>query len=281
MADDIVLPIPNLNLPQHFFTLSSPSLLHLHDNARTELLAGIQADQMAPYYRIVTSAAALPPDETLLAAMEKGNKEELDKLDQRLADAEKTEGESEISDALKARANYLTRIGDRERSVEAQLLALKKTPGLGSRIDIVLTLVRIGFFFGDHELIKTHLKKAEELIEEGGDWDRRNRLKVYSGLHLVSIRKFKRGGELFVDALSTFTAVELLSYNDFVALTVITNTFALKRVDLKKKIMLSPEVTQVLPELPILGDLVKNLYDCHYDKFFVALGNPLYNHSCI
>lgn len=31
-------------------------------------------------------------------------------------------------------------------------------------------------------------------------------------------------------------------------------------------------MNQVLPELPVLGDLVKNLYDCHYDKFFVALG---------
>jgi 26S proteasome regulatory subunit N7 len=33
----------------------------------------------------------------------------------------------------------------------------------------------------------------------------------------------------------------------------------------------SPKVNQVLPELPSLGDLVKNLYDCHYYKFFVAL----------
>ena len=74
------------------------------------------------------------------------------------------------------------------------------------------------------------------MIEEGGGWDRRNRLKVYSGLHLVSIRQFKRGGELFIDALSTFTAVELISYNDFVALTVIANTLSLKRVDLKKKV---------------------------------------------
>ena len=50
-----------------------------------------------------------------------------------------------------------------DRAVEAQLLALEKTPGLGSKIDIVLTLVRIGFFFGDHKLITTHLTKAEEL----------------------------------------------------------------------------------------------------------------------
>lgn len=74
------------------------------------------------------------------------------------------------------------------------------------------------------------------LVEEGGDWDRRNRLKVYSGLHLLSIRRFKASGELFIDALSTFTASELISYNDFVALTVIANALTLKRVDLKKKV---------------------------------------------
>jgi 26S proteasome regulatory subunit N7 len=92
-----------------------------------------------------------------------------------------------------------------------------------------------------------------------------------------------------LDALSTFTATELLPYNDFVALTVIANTLSLKRVDLKKKVkslftffknftqlslqlISAPEVNQVLPDLPVLGDLVKNLYDCHYSKFFVALG---------
>ncbi|TFK47736.1 PCI-domain-containing protein [Heliocybe sulcata] len=271
MAEDIVLPIPNLSLSQHYFTLSTPSLSHLHGTARKELLEGIKAEQMSPYYRIVTSTSALPLDQALLDTMEKANKEELEKLDERLAEAEKTEGETEISDVLRARANYFTRVGDKDRAVEAQKLALEKTPGLGSRIDIVLTLVRIGFFFGDHQLITSNLTKAEELIEKGGDWDRRNRLKVYQGLHLLSIRQFKPGGELFIDALSTFTATELLSYNDFVALTVVANTLTLTRPDLKKKIISAPEVIGVLPELPILADLTKNLYECHYDKFFLAL----------
>lgn len=70
---------------------------------------------MAPYYKIVASSSALKLDPALLEQMEKTNTEELEKLDQRLAEAEKTEGESEISDALKARANYLTRIGDKVR----------------------------------------------------------------------------------------------------------------------------------------------------------------------
>lgn len=53
---------------------------------------------------------------------------------------------------------------------------------------------------------------------------------------MLSIRSFKRGGELFIDALSTFTANELIEYNDFVTLCVIVNTLCLKRVDLKKKV---------------------------------------------
>jgi len=112
----------------------------------------------------------------------------------------------------------------------------------------------------------------DRLIEEGGDWGRRNRLKVYKGLNLLSTRQFKRGSELLLDALSTFTATELISYNDFVTLAVISSALALNRVDLKKKVIGAPEVNQVLPENPVLGELIKSLYNCRYDKFFSALG---------
>ncbi|KAG7088521.1 hypothetical protein E1B28_012505 [Marasmius oreades] len=271
MADDIVLPIPNLSVAQNVFILSTPSLSRLHDEAREKAIKAIKEDQMAPYYAAVTAKSILPIDSALLSSMQESNEATLKSLDEALQSAEATEGESEISDALKARANFLTRVGEKDKAVDAQKLALEKTPGLGSRIDIVLTLVRIGFFWNDESLAVWGLNKAEKLIEEGGDWDRRNRLKVYQGLHLLSIRQFKRGGELFLDALSTFTAIELLEYNDFVALTVLAGTLTLNRVDLKKKLITAPEINQSLPEIPTLGDLVKNLYECHYDKFFRAL----------
>ncbi|PPR00378.1 hypothetical protein CVT24_004440 [Panaeolus cyanescens] len=280
MAEDLVLPIPNLTVPQNLFVLSNPAFKALHEKARTEILEAIKADDMAPYLKSITSTSPplLTPHASLLAAMESKNTEELRSLDERLEQAQKTEGESEISDALKARANYLTRIGDKDRAIAAQNLALEKTPGLGSRIDIVLTLARIGFFFGDNELVTTSMEKAEKLIDSGGDWDRRNRLKVYRGVHLVSIRQFKRASELLLDALSTFTATELLSYNDFVSLTVIVSALVLGRVDLKKKVIGAPEVNSVLPEVPVLGELVRSLYECHYDKFFVALATLEQSH---
>ena len=214
---------------------------------------------MAPYYKSLTSMSnpVIPLDASLLAKMEETNKTELESFDKRLEEAEKTEGETEVSDILRARANYLTRIGDivrplllplpglitnttrQESAITALKTALAKTPGLGSKIDITLTIARIGFFINSESIISTHLTDAEKLIEKGGDWDRRNRLKVYNGVHAVSIRQFGKAGELFSDALSTFTASELVDYEDFVGLAVIANMVSLGRVDLKAKVPVS------------------------------------------
>lgn len=70
---------------------------------------------MAPYYRIVTTTDALPLDSALVESLEKANKEELEKLEVRLEEAKKQEGESDIADVLRAKANYLTRIGIKVR----------------------------------------------------------------------------------------------------------------------------------------------------------------------
>ena len=73
---------------------------------------------MAPYYRIVTSSDALPLDNALLESLEKSNKEEIEKLEERLEEAKTQEGESDIADVLRAKANYLTRIGDKVRVIQ-------------------------------------------------------------------------------------------------------------------------------------------------------------------
>jgi len=56
MADDAVLPIPDLKLPQLYFTLTKPSLSHLHDGARRDLLEGIKNDRMYPRIMSFTEA---------------------------------------------------------------------------------------------------------------------------------------------------------------------------------------------------------------------------------
>jgi len=279
-GEDEILPVPNLKVAQHQFTLSTPNLAHLHAETSEAFLRVIEEDEMAPYLRLILSqtpsilsTSSQSIAHTLLEKLEAKNKLALEKMAVKLEEAEKTEGETEISDALREKANYLTKIGDKDASVEALKLALTKTPGLGARIDLTLTLVRIGLFFNDRTLVEANLAAAEKLIEEGGDWDRLKRLKVYRALNLLNSRQFKKAGELLVDSLSTFTASELIDYNDFVGFAIIVNVLVLKRVDLKKKIVASPEVNGVIQEVPLLGNYLMSIYDCNYAKFFIALAS--------
>lgn len=74
------------------------------------------------------------------------------------------------------------------------------------------------------------------LVEEGGDWDRKNRLKVYQGLYSMQIRDFKTTAVNFFDSMSTFTSTELMDYRTFVKYAIFACMVALPRSDLKKKV---------------------------------------------
>lgn len=74
------------------------------------------------------------------------------------------------------------------------------------------------------------------LIDEGGDWDRRNRLKVYRGIYCMSIRDFKQAATLFLDTVATFTSYELMDYQTFVTYTVLCSMIALERPELREKV---------------------------------------------
>jgi 26S proteasome regulatory subunit N7 len=110
------------------------------------------------------------------------------------------------------------------------------------------------------------------LIEEGGDWDRRNRLKVYEGIYLMSIRNFKQAADLFLDSLSTFTCTELMSFQKFIKYTVLMSAIALDRPTVKERVIHAPEILEVLHHLPEVGELIRSLYSCDYRRFFMALG---------
>lgn len=70
---------------------------------------------MAPYYETLCKELKWPVDSDLLSKMKKANEDELKRLDVVLEDAEKNQGESEIRDAMMAKAEYLIRIGDKVR----------------------------------------------------------------------------------------------------------------------------------------------------------------------
>lgn len=61
---------------------------------------------------------------------------------------------------------------------------------------------------------------------------------MYRALHHLSIRDFKEAADLLIDSLSTFTATELMEYEDFVALTVLAAGVGCDRKAIKAKVSL-------------------------------------------
>uniref|UniRef100_A0A8B9YYV9 26S proteasome non-ATPase regulatory subunit 6 n=1 Tax=Bos mutus grunniens TaxID=30521 RepID=A0A8B9YYV9_BOSMU len=236
-----------------------------------ESLALSNATDMAPYYEALCKSLEWQMDVDLLNKMKKANEDELKRLDEELEDAEKNLGESEIRDAMMAKAEYLCRIGDKEGALTAFRRTYDKTVALGHRLDIVFYLLRIGLFYMDNDLITRNTEKAKSLIEEGGDWDRRNRLKVYQGLYCVAIRDFKQAAELFLDTVSTFTSYELMDYKTFVTYTVYVSMIALERPDLREKVIKGAEILEVLHSLPAVRQYLFSLYECRYSVFFQSL----------
>ena len=104
----------------------------------------------------------------------------------------------------------------------------------------------MGLFYGDKALVKKHVERAKQLVEGGGDWDRRNRLKAYEGLHLITVRNYSAAAPLLLDSLSTFTSYELCTYSNLVVYSVLAGSVSLKRVDFKSKVVDAPEIKAIL-----------------------------------
>jgi 26S proteasome regulatory subunit N7 len=52
----------------------------------------------------------------------------------------------------------------------------------------------------------------------------------------MSVREFSEAAELLIDSLSTFTATELMEYDDFVALTVLAGAVGCDRKAIKEQV---------------------------------------------
>lgn len=193
-----------------------------------------------------SSGVNLPWDQKYYDELKKANEEELAAIQKEEDDATEREGDTEIQTARGKRAELYARIGDKDAALAAYESLMEKTGILGSKIDIVLAIIRVAFFFDDKLLVKKSIERCTALVESGGDWDRRNRLKAYQGLHLLTIRSHSLAAPLLLDSLSTFTSTELCSYSSLVVYAILAGSVALPRRDFKSRVVDSPEIRAII-----------------------------------
>jgi len=285
-SDPQYAKFPNLSLAQDVFTLTNSSATKTQrQTALQKLKDAIAEHKMAPLYRhlahpadgllnsagtgstagtaaapktrrpsglnkvaagSVLSDAQIEWDETFYESLVKANEEELKTFDIEEEEALEKAGEVEVLQAKGKRAEFWAKVGDKDKSISGFEAVFEKTGILGTKIDIVLAIIRIGLFFGDRALVKKQIERARTLVESGGDWDRRNRLKAYQGLHLLTVRSYNLAAPLLLDSLSTFTSYELCSYSNLVVYSILAGSVSLKRVDFKSKVVDAPEIKAIV-----------------------------------
>ncbi|KAG0158190.1 hypothetical protein PDIDSM_5703 [Penicillium digitatum] len=257
-SDPQYIKFPNLSIAQHVFNLSNPACAPAIQQSSLKTLQDVILEhKMAPFYRhlahptegILNNSGEgfdFPWDEKLYQSLLEDNKKELETFQKEEDEAEEAAGETEVQAARGKRAEFWARVGDKDKAVESHEALLKKTGFLGTKIDLVMAMLRIGLFFGDLLFVNKTIERAETLVESGGDWDRRNRLKAYKGLHLLTIRSYSLAAPLLLDSLSTFTSYELCSYSSLVIYSVLAGSLSLKRVDFKAKVVDAPEIKAIL-----------------------------------
>ncbi|KAI2617765.1 PCI-domain-containing protein [Hypoxylon sp. NC1633] len=275
---------PALPLAQHVFTITNPYATRPAQQAAVKSLQdGISENKMAPLYKYLahptegilnssgettsasapakpagqkpsaagmvaskTAGANLPWDEAVYNKLKAENDKELEEFQKEEDESVEQAGETEIMAAKGKRADFFAKIGDKDKAIAAYEDVFEKTGILGTKIDLVLAIIRMGLFYGDKALVKKHVARAKTLVDSGGDWDRRNRLKAYEGLHLLTVRSYNLAAPLLLDSLSTFTSYELCTYSNLVVYSVLAGSVSLKRVDFKSKVVDAPEIKAIL-----------------------------------
>lgn len=172
---------------------------------KTEIQGVIDSEELGPLYEQLSEELQWPVDADRLAKLRAANTEKLEAFDSKIKDAEENLGDVEVREARAAKAFYLCKIGDRAAAVEAYKKVEEKAAGSGLKMDNVFNMIRGDIAAQKWALVKEGIATAKELCAKGGDWERKNRLKVYEAYYNIAVRDFKAVATLLLDSMATFT----------------------------------------------------------------------------
>jgi 26S proteasome regulatory subunit N7 len=197
--------------------------------------------------------------------------EELKKFDQKIEEAKEQAGDVEVRDAILDKALFLK---DEARDYpEAERVfrdAYAKSGGASKKMEILFEIMLMNIEKFDIDALKKDVNTCKSLVEEGADWDKKNKLKIFEGVYCMLIRDLNRAAELFLSSIATFTCVELMSYRDFVFYTVVTAMVTQDRKTIRKEVVHSPDILAVIRDIPFLRQYLESFYNCDYQSFFEA-----------
>jgi 26S proteasome regulatory subunit N7 len=174
-----------------------------------------------------------------------------------------------VRDAILEKAEFLAFEAQRQGEAERVFReAYDMTGGASKKIEILFEILLMSIARKDTSAVKKDIDRCLKHVEEGADWEKKNKLKIFEGVYCMMIRDFKKASTLFVSSIATFTALELMSFQDFVFYTVVLALLNEDRKTIKKEIIHSPDILAVNRDVPHLREYADCFYNCNYRDFF-------------
>ena len=200
-------------------------------------------------------------------------------VDKRIEELKKKMEEDVEGIEEKDKATYIFEIGKiykekkmMDKAIEQFKETIEKTTSFNTKFDAIFEILHIGLLEKNQDILKEYLAKCKDLLkDEGGDWEKKNRFKVYEGLNFILNKNFKDAGKNFLDALMTFTSYELFDFKTFVFYTAITNIITVDRKTLKERIIDNSDVLSCINDIPHLQKFLNTFYEGEYADFFLEL----------
>ena len=200
--------------------------------------------------------------------MDSEGQERIDKLKRKMSEEEKMVEQTDPAHYLFEIAKIYKEKKVYDTAVEKFKEVIEKTQSFNTKMDSYFEICHIGLQLKDQKILTEYLGKCEQALKTGGDWEKKNRLKVYSGLNHLLNKNFKEAGKLFLEALMTFTSYELFDFKTFVFYVAITNIITVDRQTLKQKIIDNSDVLSCINDIPNLKEFLNTFYNGEYAEFF-------------
>lgn len=196
---------------------------------------------------------------------EKEIEEELKKFDKKIEEQKEQAGDIEVRDAILDKALFLkNEARDYPEAEKVFREAYSKSGGASKKMEILFEIMLMNIEKFDIDALKKDVNQCKTLVEEGADWDKKNKLKIFEGVYCMLIRDLSKAATLFLTSIATFTCVELMSYRDFVFYAVVTAMVTQDRKTIRKEVVHSPDILAVIRDIPFLRQYLDSFYNCDY-----------------
>lgn len=193
------------------------------------------------------------------------------KADEKIAATEADQGDLEIRDAMLEKAELYNEVKDYENYRVWVNKALGKTVGNSKKLELTIMILNTYWIERNFEQFERSLDDCRKLTDESLDWEKKNKLAIYNGIHQILKRQMADAATCLIACVDTFNSQEIMSFKELVKYAVILGLLELPRKEVREKLVQNAEINSVLNETPLLKKFVQTIYGMQYRQFFSVL----------